>query len=138
MTAGSRRGTFCGNSRVFVFGERAVLVNFQVLQVLPSALFSFCTNCLMLVPTAAHPLHVEGQFWAGGPDLVCPSSSPPLLFPTASPPCSPAEGWEGTPLGSSTGHRRCFGLQFRGLIPFSVSWTLQPVGLVFIFSLPTS
>lgn len=137
MTAASRRGTFCGNSEFLCLG-RAILVNFQVLQVLHSALFSFSTNCLRLVPTAAHPLHMEGQFWAGGPDLVDISASPLLLCPTGSPLCSPAEGQAGTPLGSSMGHGRCFGLQFRGLIPFSVSWTLQPVGLVFILSLPTS
>lgn len=60
---------------------RAILVNFQVLQVLPSALFSFCANCLRLVPTAAHPLHMEGQFWAGGPDLVGTSASPHCCAP---------------------------------------------------------
>lgn len=57
----------------------------------------------MLVPTAAHPLHVEGQFWAGGPDLVGPSSSPPTAVPHGFPTVQPCRRMGGDPTGKLHG-----------------------------------
>lgn len=109
MTAGSTRGTFCGSSE-FLYLRRPVLVNFQVLQVLPSALFSSCANCLRLVPTAARPLHMEGQFWAGGPDLVGISGSPQSL-PTA----QPRGRMAGDPTGKLHGARAALWSPIQGI-----------------------